>query len=117
MINNLEFFRKISNNLEHEVINLNKDERLLIKNGFFAISNEPVKRLYYENEGLSIPRYQFIHNFEEFYVVSEKTNTKVFIFGKELFFTYLEKNQLLNVYLYEEANFLDQLLEKKDGQV
>ncbi|EAD0622424.1 hypothetical protein [Listeria innocua] len=110
MTNTSMFFNEVSGKVAHEIIMLNKGENLLVKEDCFVMANKKVKRLFHQESGVIVPEYRFMQDFKSFFVVGEEGKTQIYRFNKEVLFTYLEKNQLLNLYLSDEVTYFNQLL-------
>ncbi|EHD1581863.1 hypothetical protein JR603_001430 [Listeria monocytogenes] len=110
MTNTSMFFNEVSGKVAHEIIMLNKGEKLLVKEDYFVMANKKVKRLFHQESGVIVSEYRFMQDFKSFFVVGEERKTQIYRFNKEVLFTYLEKNQLLNLYLSDEVTYFNQLL-------
>ncbi|EAD6939903.1 hypothetical protein QYB16_002968 [Listeria monocytogenes] len=110
MTNTPMFFSEVSGKVSHEIIMLDKGEKFLVKEDYFVMANRKVKRLFHQNSGVIVPEYRFMQDFKSFFVVGEEKKTQIYHFNKEKLFTYLEKNQLLNLYLSDEVRYFNQLL-------
>ncbi|MBC1337510.1 hypothetical protein [Listeria innocua] len=112
MISEPFFFMKIIEEVEHQVIKLEHDKQLLIDQEHVAAADKKVKQLFYKEFGLVVPEYQFIQDFESFYIQSKEETTAIYLFNKETLFTYLEDSNLLNLYFFKGVSYFNQLLSR-----
>ncbi|MBC2262810.1 hypothetical protein HCB45_14780 [Listeria sp. FSL L7-0091] len=112
MISNSSFFMKIAEEVEHEAISLKHGERLLVEKKYVVVAAGKAKHLYYKKEGLEVPEYQLIQDFENFFLEGKEKVIKIYRFNKEALFSYLEDNNLLNLYFLKEVDYFNGFMNK-----
>ncbi|MBC2137566.1 hypothetical protein HCA93_14825 [Listeria innocua] len=112
LISNSSFFMKIAEGIEHEEISLKHGERLLVEKKHVVVADGKVQHLYHKKEGLEVPEYQLIQDFENFFLEGKEKMIKIYRFNKETLFSYLEDNNLLNLYFLKEVDYFNGFMNK-----